>query len=636
MVVIGTAGHVDHGKSTLVKALTGTDPDRLAEERARGMTIDLGFAHCPLPGGAVASFVDVPGHEDFIRNALAGAGGVDMALLVVAADEGPMPQTREHLAILDLLGVRHGVVAVTKADSVDAAWLDLVVDEVAALVAPTTLSGAPVVPVSALRGTGIDALRAALAAQVAAVPEAPDRGRARLSVDRVFTLAGFGTVVTGTLRDGRLAVGDTVAVGAGGRTTRVRGLQSHGRSVDVAWPGTRTAVNLVGLEVADIARGDDVAAVGAYEPTRLVDAQVTLLPDAPGPLKHDRALQFFHGAAEVPAHARLIGVEAIAPGGHGAVQFWLARPMVLAAGDRFVLRLASPGRTVGGGEVLDPHPQRRWRRFRAPALNHFAALASGDPGARVAQLLAEREPCRADALAPADLGLTAAERDAALAALAAAARALTLPSGDIWITADGWAALAERARAALAAHHDAQPLQLGLPPEALRDRLRLNPDAFTAVLEAAAAAGWLVRDGAFVRLATHRVAFGARDQAAVDALLGRFADAPYAPPSYKDAVDAVGERVVAALVAQGRLVNVGADVLFEAGAFERMVAFVRDHLAQQPTLTVADVRDRFTTSRKYALAFLEHLDRIRVTRRVGDARVLVGAAGAAAGGGRAP
>lgn len=594
------------------------------------MTIDLGFAHCPLPGGAVASFVDVPGHEDFIRNALAGAGGIDMALLVVAADEGPMPQTREHLAILDLLGVRHGVVAVTKSDSVDDAWLELVIDDVGALVAPTSLGGAPIVPVSAVRGTGLDALRAALAAQVDAVPPAPDHGRPRLSVDRVFTLAGFGTVVTGTLRDGRLRVGDTVAVGTAGATTRVRGLQSHGRAVEVAQPGTRVAVNVVGLDVADIARGDDVTAVDAYRPTQLVDAEVALLPDAPAPLKHDRTLQLFHGAAEVPAHARLIGADAIPPGGRGAVQFWLARPMVLAAGDRFVLRLASPSRTVGGGAVLDPHPARRWRRFRPPALTHFAALTSGDAPTRVAQLLAEREPCRAAALAPADLGLTAAERDAALDALAAAGRALRLGSRDVWITADGWAALGERARTALAAHHADRPLELGLPSEALRDRLHLAPDAFAAVLEAAAGAGWLARDGAVVRLASHRVAFGPRDQAAVDALLGRFAEAPFAPPSYKEAVEAVGERVLAALVAQGRLVNVGADVVFDAEAFATMRDFVRDHLLAHPSITVADLRDRFTTSRKYALAFMEHLDRIRVTRRVGDARVLVG--GGAGGG----
>lgn len=625
-VVVGTAGHVDHGKSTLVKALTGTDPDRLAEEKARGMTIDLGFAHCALPGGATASFVDVPGHEDFIKNALAGAGGVDMALLVIAADEGPMPQTREHLAILDLLHLAHGVVAVTKADLVDADWLALVTDEIAALIAPTSLAGAPIVAVSAVSGRGIDDLRIAIEAQLDAVPPSLDRGRARLSVDRVFTMAGFGTVVTGTLRDGALATGDTVDIQPRGLTARIRGLQSHGKSVATAQPGTRTAVNLVGIEVTDIARGDDVTASGAYEPTQLIDAEVTILPDAAAPLRHDRVLHLFHGAAEVPAHARLIGGDEIAPGGRGHVQFWLTRPMVLAAGDRIVLRLASPSRTVGGGEVLDPHPSRRWRRFRETALARFDALTSGDPHAVVLQALAEREPCRADALAPADIGLSADERDAALAALAADGRAVRLGGGapDIWMTADGWETLGERAQAVLAAHHAQQPLKRGLPPEELRMRLRLTSEAFTAVVDAAAADGRLARDGGVIRLSAHSVAFAPRDQAAVDALLGRFDDAPFAPPSYRDAIEAVGERVLEALIAQGRLVNVGADVLFSAAAFDALTAFVHAHLAEQPTLSVADLRDRFATSRKYALAFLEHLDRIRVTRRVGDARVLVG------------
>ncbi len=616
---------MDHGKSTLVKALTGTDPDRLAEEKARGMTIDLGFAHCALPGGGVASFVDVPGHEDFIKNALAGAGGIDMALLVVAADEGPMPQTREHLAILDLLRLSHGVVAVTKSDAVDADWLALVVDEVAALVRPTSLAHVPIVPVSAVTGNGIETLIAAIEGQIEGVPTAPDHDRARLSVDRVFTMAGLGTVVTGTLRDGRLRVGDTVTVQPGGRTTRIRGLQSHGSAVAEAQPGTRVAINLVGIEVADIARGDWVTAQDAYAPTQLVDAEVTLLADAPSPLKHDRILHLFHGATEVPAGARLIGAESIAPGRSGHVQFFLARPTVLAAGDRFVLRLASPGQTVGGGEVLDPHPTRRWRRFREGALSHFQALASGDAAARVAQVLSEREPCRAEALAPADLGLTAAERDVILAELSAEGRALRLGGRDVWMTADGWAALAERARGIVGDHHAHQPLKLGPPPEELRARLRLTPDPFAAVLDEATAAGWLVRDGGTLRLASHSVAFWPRDQQAVDALLARFAEAPYAPPSAKEAEEAVGARVLGALIAQGRLVNVGADVLFEAAAFERLVSFVRAHLADHPTITVADLRDRFLTSRKYALPFLEHLDRIRVTRRVGDARVLVGA-----------
>ncbi|MFN8422636.1 MAG: hypothetical protein U0470_04325 [Anaerolineae bacterium] len=356
--------------------------------------------------------------------------------------------------------------AVTKADLVDADWLALVVDEVAALIAPTSLAGTPIVPVSAVSGRGIDVLVGAIEAQLGAVPRAVDRGRARLSVDRVFTMAGFGTVVTGTLRDGALAAGDTVDIQPRGITARIRGLQSHGRSVTTARPRTRTAVNLAGVEVTDIAQGDDVTAAGAYQPTQLVDAEVTLLPDAPAPLRHDRVLHLFHGAAEVPAHARLIGGDAIAPGGQGHVQFWLTRPMVLAAGDRIVLRLASPSRTVGGGEILDPHPTRRWRRFRETALARFDALTSGDPLTVVLQALAEREPCRAEALAPADIGLSADQQDAALAALAADGRAVRLGAREpeIWMSADGWSALGARAAATLRAYHEQQPLRRGRRP----------------------------------------------------------------------------------------------------------------------------------------------------------------------------
>ena len=639
IVVIGTAGHVDHGKSTLVQALTGTDPDRLAEEKKRGLTIDLGFAWRELPSGTIASFVDVPGHEDFIRNALAGAGGIDAALLVIAADEGPMPQTREHLAILDLLHVEHGVIALTKTDMVDDEWLPLVTDDITALVEGTTFETAPIVPVSAKTGDGLDAILEVLDTLLAGVPTARDAGRARLSVDRVFSMAGFGTVVTGTLRDGTLAVGDVLEILPSGSETRARGVQMHGRAVERALPGTRAAVNLVGVDTDDLERGDVIATPGAYRATRLVDASIDLLSDTSAPLRHDAEVALFHGASEIIARVRLIGERRIEPGGSGYVQLHLAKPTVLAAGDRLVIRLPSPSTTIGGGIVLDPHPPHRHRRFREEVVDRFRVLGSDSPEARVFQTLAESEPCLAAVLENAPLGLESEEVGTVLDALEADGRAMRLGtstsarigarigtrmSTDMWSTAEGWAGLAGRLRGHLSDYHRANPLRHGPPPEELRGRLGLDPAAFTAVLAQAESESWLARDGAagIPRLFEHEVRFTDEQAKAVAALMARFSAAPHTPPSKAESIEAVGADVVDALIARGDLVAVEMDVLFERETYEKMRAAVVERLRGGGRITVADVRDLFGTSRKYALGLMEHLDRIHVTRRMGDLRVL--------------
>jgi len=624
VVVVGTAGHVDHGKSALVRALTGTDPDRLAEEKARGLTIDLGFAWRPLPGGAILSLVDVPGHEDFIRNMLAGAGGVDAALLVVAADEGPMPQTREHLAILDLLGIAHGVTVLTKADLVDRDWLALVRNDVRSLVGRTGLAGAPMVAVSALRGDGIDALIEAIEAMLADVPPAADHARPRLSVDRAFSLAGFGTVVTGTLRDGAVRPGDTLVLLPDGVRVRVRGVQAHGRAVAAARPGTRTAINLVGVDANAVTRGTVVAAPGAYRPTQLVDATLRLLPDAPAPLAHDARIHVFHGAAEIPGHVRIIGRRAIGPGDTGPAQIRFDRPAVMVGGDRFVLRQPSPPRTIGGGTVLDAHPSGRRRRFRPQVAARFAALASGDPATVVWHMLAAHEPCPGDALTAADTGVEPDARERALTALAEGGRVVRL--GAMWMTDAGWHNVRRRMEGVLTRYHGRFPLRLGPPLEELREQVGLGSDAFPAAIDRAVAEGWLVRTGDTVHHADHAVRFSDGDGAAAAALLARFRAEPFKGPSRKAAEDAVGRAVLSALIDRGDLVQVAPDVLFDAQGYAELRAGVLSHLAEHPQITVGDLRDRFETSRKYALAILEHLDRIRVTRRVGDARVRMGAA----------
>ena len=380
MRVIGTAGHVDHGKSTLIQALTGTHPDRLKEEQEREMTIDLGFAWWLLPDGEEVGVVDVPGHRDFIENMLAGIGGIDAALFVVAADEGVMPQTREHLAILNILQIPTGVVALTKIDMIqDEEWLALVEEELRQELRGTVLEDAPIVPVSARTGANLDQLQLSLQEVLSLNPHRPDLGRPRLPIDRVFTIAGFGTVVTGTLVEGHFSVGDEVVILPGGLRGRVRGLQTHQRKEDRALPGSRTAINISGVDLEELQRGQVVAHPGTFEETRRMDVAFQLLADSAFPLEHNTEVKLFIGAAEMIARVRLIGSEVLAPGDRGWLQLEMPRPVVAARGDRYILRRPSPGETIGGGVVLDPAPRRRYKRFSPSVLKRLQALEQGSP-----------------------------------------------------------------------------------------------------------------------------------------------------------------------------------------------------------------------------------------------------------------
>ena len=385
MRVVGTAGHVDHGKSTLVQALTGIDPDRLKEEKSRGMTIDLGFAWFDLtiPPHATPEpigVVDVPGHIDFIKNMLAGVGGIDAALLVIAADEGVMPQTREHLAILDLLAVPSVIVAMTKIDSVDEAeWLDLVELDIEELLQGTRFDDPPIVRVSPMTGEGMGALRSVMAQALSELPARRNRERPRLPIDRVFSLSGFGTVVTGTLSDGYFMTGDDVEILPAGIGARIRGMQTHKHDAAQGEPGSRLAINLSGVSTEQIHRGDVVVRPHTLLPTQLVDVSFRLLPNAPRPLRHNAEVSFFSGAAETPARVRLLGTNELTPGQEGWLQLRLERPVVAGQGDRYILRQPSPSQTLGGGAIVDPHPQRRWRRFNAHVLERLRLLAAGAP-----------------------------------------------------------------------------------------------------------------------------------------------------------------------------------------------------------------------------------------------------------------
>ncbi len=655
MKVIGTAGHVDHGKSTLVLALTGIDPDRLAEEKAREMTIDLGFAWLTLPNGETAGVIDVPGHIDFIKNMLAGVGGIDAALFVIAADEGVMPQTREHLAILDLLQVPAGVVALTKVDLVqnDPDWLELVQADVAEALEGTVLAHAPILPVSARAGRGLDNLKATLAEVLHQLPERRDVGKPRLPVDRSFSVAGFGTVVTGTLSDGALEVGQEVELVPSGQRARVRGLQTHKQKIERALPGSRVAVNLSGVSKEQVPRGEVIALPGTLRPTVLVDVRLRMVRDLAKPLEHNQPVDFYCGAAEVEARTRLLGAESLGAGETGWVQLRLASPAAVQQGDRFILRQASPSRTLGGGTVVNPNPGRRWRRFRPEVLAMLHALESGDPPGVFLQTLRRAEPATFSQVQAASsldkrsafeaffqlardkqivvvdgdwhmpstvqLESTAEEELAAVKRRVAGVQSL--------VTAESWVDLQRRLQETLAAFHRLAPLRVGMPREELKSRLQGKrpswPPRFFNDLVARAVAEGLVKDeGSVVRLAGHESRLSPKQQAQVDRLLAAFAAAPYAPPSVTESVAAVGEDVLQWLVDRGRLVRVGEDVVFTADAYEAMLQRILAHLHEQGKITVAQVRDMFGTSRKYALALMEYLDAKHITRRVGDERVL--------------
>ena len=633
MRVIGTAGHVDHGKSTLVQAMTGTHPDRLIEEQEREMTIDLGFAwlklpeDLALPDAREIGIVDVPGHRDFIENMLAGIGGIDAALFVVAADEGVMPQTREHLAILDLLMIDGGVVALTKVDMVeDPEWLDLVEEELNQVIAGTVLQDAPIVRVSGRTGEGLDLLIEALVVCLKDRPPRPNYGRPRLPVDRVFTMAGFGTVVTGTLSEGEFQVGDAVEILPSRRPGRIRGLQSHNRQLEKISPGGRTAVNISGVNLEDISRGNIIAHPGDYEPSGRLDVKFRLLPDVGLTIKHNVDVKLFLGAAEIQARLRLLGSDVLQPGQEGWLQLELREPVVAIRGDRYILRRPSPGTTLGGGSVVDPQPVGRHKRFSKDVIENLETLSQGTPedvliqAAQSLGLSPLKEVCRL-------ANLSDSELEHALAAVFDQGALMVLekrepgPDSEVLVaTPVSWQTLQGQITAEIASYHQTYPLRLGMPKEELRSRLKLSPRKSGVALDYLVDSGMIVDVGPLISLPDHQITFSEKEKAKMDSLLARFQANPYAPPSVKECVQAVGEEVFTAMVQMAALVQVSPEVVFRKQDYEQMVAEVMALIDKSGSITVAMVRDRFQTSRRYVLALLEHLDELGLTVREGDVR----------------
>ncbi len=623
-IVLGTAGHVDHGKSTLVQALTGIDPDRLAEEKARSMTIDLGFAWLTLPSGRIVSIIDVPGHERFIKNMLAGAGGIDAALLVIAADEGPMPQTREHLAILDLLGIDRGVIVLAKSDLVDADWLDLMTAEIHDLIAGTRLSEAAIVPVSARAAAGLDTLTAAIDCLAGRRSTAAGEHQPRLPIDRVFTVAGFGTVVTGTLSGGELAVGQELRLVPSDLPVRVRGLQTHLEQVARATPGSRVAVNFAGITVDQVRRGDVLASPALLTPSVRLDARVRLLTTASARLEQNDDVDFFTGAAVLPARATLLDREALAPGDEGWVQFRFARPIAVLRGDRFIIRRPSPSETIGGGKIVDPDPARH-RRFRPEVLSALELLAAGTAADIVLAAIAERPRSVRALVADPAAGLSADQVERAVTELAETGSVVRLAgqragetAGHV-LSAARWRGILERMARDLAEFHRVSPLRRGMPREALRHNLGLDPPLFDAAIAAAAIADVLVDERGTIRLPSFQIALTATLEAVAAPFLAAVASQPFSPPA--PATFGLDDELVTALEHLGLVVRVSADVIFAAAALDTARAGTLATIDREGSVSLAQFRDQFQTSRKYAQAVLEYLDRQRVTRRIGNERI---------------
>jgi selenocysteine-specific elongation factor len=629
MRVIGTAGHVDHGKSTLIEALTGVHPDRLKEEQAREMTIELGFGWMTLPNGEEVGIVDVPGHRDFIENMLSGIGGIDAALLVIAADESVMPQTREHLAILDLLQIPAGLIVLTKIDlAPDPDWLHLVETDIRTAIADTVLQDAPIIRVSAKTKTGLESLVSGLQSLLKEKPPRPDLARPRLPIDRVFSMSGFGTIVTGTLLDGQLAVGEEVEILPSGQRGRVRGLQTHKKKEERAIPGSRTAVNISGVETETIQRGDLVIYPDQYQATRRVDARVRLLTDLSSPIKHNSEVKFFTAASETMATLRLLGTEELLPGDEGWIQLELHDPIVAVRGDRYIIRRPSPAETLGGGVIVDHQPKGRHKRFDENVLRSLESLGQGTPAdVLLESALALNIASIKEVVTRSRLEATTAQ--SALQELLFTNQLITLEEGIRTTTSDllliprlHWIALSEKVQQTVESYHNQYPLRRGIPREELKSRLKLSGRIFNVVINKLLSDHFLIDHSAFLAKPEHDVEFDPGQQAKVQELMRRFEQNPYGPPGVKEIQTDTGEEILNALIERGELITVSPEVVFRKPDYDLMVAKIKEEIQHKENITLGEVRDLFNTSRKYAQALLEHLDAAGVTLRDGDFRRL--------------
>ncbi|MBX3037612.1 MAG: selenocysteine-specific translation elongation factor [Anaerolineales bacterium] len=625
MRVIGTAGHVDHGKSTLIEALTGIHPDRLKEEQAREMTIELGFAWLTLPNGEQVGIVDVPGHRDFIENMLAGIGGIDAALLIIAADEGIMPQTKEHLAILDLLGISSALIVLTKTDlASDLSWLELLETDIRQALNHTALKDSPIIKVSAKNKTGLNSLISNLQSLLENKPHRPNLHRPRLPIDRVFSMSGFGTVVTGTLSDGELRVGDEIEILPSGLKGRIRGLQTHKKKEEVASAGSRTAVNISGIETDSIQRGDVLVHPNQYQATRRIDAKLNLLKDISNSVKHGDEVKFFVGASEGVATLRLLGTEELKAGETGWIQLELRESILAVRGDKYILRRPSPSETLGGGIVVDHQPKGRHKRFDENILRSLESLSHGSP----AEVLLEATSALGIASikeVKAKSRLDAEQFEKAFEELISNQQIILLEGNKNLDSLISSASEFEKTKAKflelVGDYHKQYRLRSGIPKEELKNKIKLPAKTFNIILN------FLITNHELritdtVSKPEHKIKFDEQEQLQIQKLKRKFEENPYVTPSVKECQAEVGEEILNALIESDELIVVSPDVLFRKKDFDDMVEKIKLHIKHNGQITLAEVRDIFSTTRKYAQALLEYLDSIQITVRKEDARIL--------------
>jgi selenocysteine-specific elongation factor len=630
-IILGTAGHIDHGKTSLIRALTGIDTDRLKEEKVRGITIELGFASLTLPSGQRIGIVDVPGHERFVRHMLAGATGMDLVALIIAADEGVMPQTREHLEICQLLQVKRGLVVLTKVDMVEEEWLELVEEDVQNFLKGTFLDGAPIMRFSALTGQGKEELIETLGRLCADIQTKPITGIFRLPIDRVFTIKGFGTVVTGTAISGRIRVGDMVEIYPPQFKARVRNIQMHDENVEEALAGSRTAINLQGIDKLDLERGMVVATPEALLASQRLDARLDILPSAPRPLKNRREIRLHTGTSEELASVILLSQDELAPGESGLVQFRLAAPLTVKPFDRFVIRNVSPALTIGGGHFLHINPPKH-RRLQENIIKGLESLENCSEAERIAFYLQE---AGAAGLSRQELvqllSLNDAEIDHVLKQLVKSGQIISYDlENNRYALGAVIKDLQNQAAQFLQKFHQTQPLKLGLSKEELRRRLPENLEVrlFNYLLQGLENLKRVVVDKELVRLAGHRVVLKEEQEELAKKLESLYQKGGLTPPTLKEAgaaVQAEGNRlqeIIRLLTSQGRLVKVKEDLLFHSSAIEMLKERLVNYLGQHQEISVPQFKDLSQTSRKFAIPLMEYFDVIRVTVRVGENRRL--------------
>jgi selenocysteine-specific elongation factor len=630
-IILGTAGHIDHGKTSLIRAVTGIDTDRLKEEKERGITIELGFAALDLPSGQHVGIVDVPGHEKFVKNMVAGATGIDIVALVIAADEGVMPQTREHMEICTLLGIRHGFVVLTKIDMVDEEWLELAREDVSEFTRGTFLEDKPVVAVSSVTGAGIPEFTRTLDDLCGAIPERKASGLFRLPVDRVFTMRGFGTVITGSLVSGQIAVGENVELYPSGIQAKVRGLQVHSDGVEEALAGQRTAVNFQGLDKADVLRGFVLARPGTLKPSYMVDIAFTYLESCAKPLKNRTRVRFHTGTSEIMGNIILIDREALDPGQATVAQIRLDTPVALVKDDRYVIRSYSPVRTIGGGRVLNPVPPKH-KRFRAEVVESLSRAEDMAPEEIIA-FHAHQSGFQGTLFSDLRLvtNLSDKKLESAVNLLLSNRRLLTVDrEARLYIHAEAYENLRGLVLEQLSGYHEAHPLKAGMPSEELKSKfpVRINPKLPNQVLNQMIKARELVLEDNLIRLADHKVSLGIDQAALRQKIQDAYVQGGITPPYFKEVCQTLqtdpgaAREILGLMVEDGQLIKVKEDLYFHRPAIEDLKARLVGFLKENGTITTPQFKDMTGASRKYVIPLAEFFDTTKVTIRVGDNRQL--------------